>query len=188
MAFENILRPSARGVSQEQDITPKDPNANVIADMALGIPRGVEGFAQSIYDLADYATGDRLLPNYDERFLGKSKTTAGSFVESTSQFLTGFIPIVGQLGKASKASKALSAFSKSRPVVSNIGKGAVAGAGSDFLSFQAQEERLSNLIEQFPELNNPVTAYLAADDNDGEIEGRFKNVIEGLFIEAGMVG
>jgi hypothetical protein len=188
MAFENILRPSARGVSQEQDITPKDPNANVIADMALGIPRGVEGFAQSIYDLADYATGDKLLPNYDERFLGKSKTTAGGFVEGTSQFLTGFIPIVGQLGKVSKASKALSAFSKSRPVVSNIGKGAVAGAGSDFLSFQAQEERLSNLIEQFPELNNPVTAYLAADDNDGEIEGRFKNVIEGLFIEAGMVG
>lgn len=188
MAFENILRPTARGATQEKQLAPKDPNASVIADMALGIPRGIEGFAQSIYDIADYATGDKLLPDYDERFLGKSKTTAGGFVEGTAQFMTGFIPMVGQLSKVSKASKALSALQKSRPIVSNVGKGAIAGAGSDFISFQAQEQRLSNLIEEFPELSNPVTAYLAADDDDGEIEGRFKNVIEGLFIEAGMVG
>ena len=34
-----------------------------------------------------------------------------------------------------------------------------------------------------PALKNPVTEYLAADGEDGEIEGRLKNVIEGLFIK-----
>ena len=55
-----------------------------------------------------------------------------------------------------------------------------AGAIADFSMFQAQEERLSNLIETFPSLNNPISEYLAADADDGEIEGRLKNTLEGL--------
>jgi hypothetical protein len=51
-----------------------------------------------------------------------------------------------------------------------------------FIAFDAQEERLSNLINTFPALRNPVTDFLEADGDDGEIEGRFKNSLEGLGI------
>jgi hypothetical protein len=185
MAFENIAKPLARGTLPNEE----DKKNKIFSggDTLMAIPRGVEGFAQSLYDLADYAAADTL-PNWDKRFLGKSETMVGGFVEGTTQFLTGFIPVAGQLGKLSKANKALNAFSKARPVTSQVTKAATAGAVSDFVSFQAQEERLSNLLNEFPQLANPVTEYLAADKDDGEIEGRFKNVIEGLFLEAGMVG
>ena len=185
MAFENIAKPLARGTLPNEE----DKKNKIFSggDTLMAIPRGVEGFAQSLYDLVDYAAADTL-PNWDKRVLGKSETMVGGFVEGTTQFLTGFLPVVGQLGKISKANKALNAFSKARPVTSQVTKAATAGAVSDFVSFQAQEERLSNLINEFPELANPVTEYLAADKDDGEIEGRFKNVIEGLFLEAGMVG
>lgn len=185
MAFENIAKPLARGTLPNEE----DKKNKIFSggDVLMAIPRGVEGFAQSLYDLFDYAAADTL-PNWDKRLLGKSETMVGGFVEGTTQFLTGFIPVAGQLGKISKANKALNAFSKARPVTSQVTKAATAGAVSDFLSFQAQEERLSNLINEFPQLANPVTEYLAADKDDGEIEGRFKNVIEGLFLEAGMVG
>lgn len=185
MALDDITRPLARGtIPDEENKKNKIFNAG---DTLMAIPRGVEGFAQSLYDLVDYAAADSL-PDWDKRLLGKSETMVGGFVEGTTQFLTGFLPVVGQLSKFQKASKALSAFAKARPVTSQVTKAATGGAISDFLSFQAQEERLSNLINEFPELANPVTEYLAADKDDGEIEGRFKNVIEGLFLEAGMVG
>ena len=185
MAFENIAKPLARGTLPNEE----DKKNKIFSggDTLMAIPRGIEGFAQSLYDLVDYAAADTL-PNWDKRLLGKSETMVGGFVEGTTQFLTGFIPVAGQLGKLSKANKALNAFSKARPVTSQVTKAATAGAVSDFISFQAQEERLSNLINEFPQLANPVTEYLAADKDDGEIEGRFKNVIEGLFLEAGMVG
>ena len=38
----------------------------------------------------------------------------------------------------------------------------------------------------YPSLKNPVTEFLQAEDTDGEFEGRLKNVVEGLFIEAGI--
>ncbi len=44
------------------------------------------------------------------------------------------------------------------------------------------EERLSNLIQQFPELANPVTEYLQAKPDDKAAEGRLKNSLEGLLI------
>lgn len=185
MAFQNIAKPLARGTLPNEE----DKKNKIFSggDTLMAVPRGVEGFAQSLYDLADFAVADTL-PDWDKRFLGKSETMVGGFVEGTTQFLTGFIPVAGQLGKISKANKALNAFSKARPVTSQVTRAATAGAVSDFVSFQAQEERLSNLINEFPELANPVTEYLAANKDDGEIEGRFKNVIEGLFLEAGMVG
>ena len=64
-------------------------------------------------------------------------------------------------------------------------RGAVAGLGADFTAFDPHEERLSDLIESGPEwVRNPVTAYLAADEDDGVLEGRMKNALEGLLVGA----
>ena len=62
------------------------------------------------------------------------------------------------------------------------GKGMIAGSVTDFVVFNPHEERLSNLIQQFPELANPVTEYLQAKPDDKAAEGRLKNSLEGLLI------
>lgn len=57
---------------------------------------------------------------------------------------------------------------------------ALKGAIANFAVFDPHQNRLSNLIQQFPALQNPVTAYLASDSTDNAAEGRFKNSLEGL--------
>jgi|DEB0MinimDraft_10_1074344.scaffolds.fasta_scaffold01324_2 hypothetical protein len=144
-----------------------------IAGDVLAAPfRGIEGAFQGAYNLADYLSFD-VLPDYDTRFLGTSKTMAGGAVEGISQFATGFIPLFGLAGKAGRLAKA-----------GTVTKGVVAGAATDFTFFNGQEARLSNLIQQVPELQNPVTEFLAYDEDEGELEGRMKNVLEGLGLEA----
>jgi len=144
-----------------------------IAGDVLAAPfRGIEGAFQGAYNLADYLAFD-VLPDYDTRFLGTSKTMAGGAVEGISQFATGFIPLFGLAGRAGALAKAGTAT-----------KAVVAGAATDFTFFNGQEARLSNLIQQVPELQNPVTEFLAYDGDESELEGRMKNVLEGLGLEA----
>ena len=168
--------------------------------------RGIEGGIKGLYDFADFVVGD-VLPDYDTRFLGTSNTMAGSFVEGMAQFATGFVPgvgILGRVGRVANARKYLGAnvankiarggklsHQEARKLAKNtklrrFGDNLAAGVATDFLMFDAQEERLSNLLYQYPELQNPVTEYLQATEEDGEIEGRFKNALEGIFIEAGV--
>jgi len=168
-----------------------------LKDVAMAPLRGVEGFAQSLYNLGDFVVGDAL-PNWDRRFLGKSESTVGGFVEGATQFLTAFIPVGGLLGKAGqglgliqKGAKgmefagALANAGSKIQTTAKIGKEVLRGGIADFVAFDGQDQRLSNLIESVPALKNPVTEYLQASPDDNEIEGRFKNVIEGLFLEAG---
>ena len=178
MAIDDFLNATPR--STQQTPNPQE-DANMFTDVLAAPFRGVEGAVQSLYDLADFATGDDLLPDYDTRFLGRSKTFAGGMVEGVSQFMTGFIPVAGQLskvGKLSTAAKGLKGARGARKL--NLKGNMAAGAVADFSMFQAQEDRLSNLIETFPTLSNPISDYLAADEDDGEIEGRLKNTLEGL--------
>lgn len=50
------------------------------------------------------------------------------------------------------------------------------GAAADFAAFDPHEERLSNLAEDY---GIPFAEYLAADEEDGVIEGRIKQALEG---------
>jgi hypothetical protein len=130
--------------------------------------------------LADYITGD-ILPDWDTRLLGRSQTMAGGMVEGMSQFMTGFVPIFGAVSKAGALAKAGQATTRAAKLLkSSTARSAIAGMAADFTVFSEQEQRLSNLLQQFPELQNPVTEFLAADEDDGVMEGRFKNALEGL--------
>lgn len=157
----------------------EDPS--VFLDVLAAPFRGVEGALQSAYGLGDYVLGD-ILPDWDTRFLGQSQTVAGGIVEGASQFLTGFIPIFGQVGRvgavAGKVAKAGSLTQKAAQ--SRAVQSAVAGIATDFTVFSEQEQRLSNLIQQHPGLANPVTEFLATKEDDSVIEGRLKNALEGL--------
>lgn len=90
-------------------------------------------------------------------------------VEGAAEFATGFIG-------AGRVLKAVKPITK----VGVLAKGAVQGAIADFSAFDPHQERLSNLVENFPILKNPVTAFLAAKDGDSAIEGRLKQTLEGL--------
>ena len=96
------------------------------------------------------------------------KTVTGQGVRSITQFLTGFIP----------AGKLL----KGVGVVGNIKRSAGAGAIADAAVFDAHEARLSDIMQEVPALENPISEYLASDPNDTEAQGKFKNAVEGLII------
>ena len=201
---ENFAGTAAR--SADKPFQNQAPDVFSIEDTAMAPLRGIEGGVKGFYDFVDFVVGDNL-PDYDTRFFGTSNTMIGGFVEGIAQFATGFVPVVGQLGKVgrianarkflgpsvakrlaqggrltAKEAKKLSKSTKMR----RYGDALAAGVASDFLMFDAQEARLSNLLYQYPKLQNPVTEYLQSTGDDGEIEGRFKNVLEGLFLEAGV--
>lgn len=157
---------------------------SVIGDVLMGIPRGLEGAVQDVWGLADTVAFD-LLPDYDERLFGESQTAAGSLSEGVVNFLAGFIPVAGAVGKLGKVGRALKLTKQvgdaSRLTI--LGE-AAAGAITDLAVFGGREQRLSNLIQEFPILENPVTEFLAASEDDSEITGRLKNVLEGLALGA----
>jgi hypothetical protein len=168
-------------------LQPEDPS--VIADVAAAPFRGIEGAIQSTYNFADFVLRDAL-PDYDNRFLGKSETIAGSLVEGVSQFLVPYAGIAKGVKAASQLGRVGKAFTRKNKKGKDVlnWKGILASeTATDFIAFDAQEERLSNLINSFPALRNPVTEFLEAKEDDGEIEGRLKNSLEGLGL-TGAVG
>lgn len=100
--------------------------------------------------------------------IGAPKSVTGSMVKGVAQFLTG-------MKGADKLLKAGGVVN-----TTNYSASALKGAIANFAAFDPHQNRLSNLIEQFPALQNPVSAFLASDPADNAAEGRFKNALEGL--------
>lgn len=161
----------------------EDTGVNLGADIGLGIVRGGIDAVKDVYGLLDFVTFDAL-PDWNINPLGDSQTTAGKIFQGASNFLTGFIPGMaavrgaGVAAKATKIAKAAGMGAKAAGIAGEAVAAGVAGAATDFLVFDGQEERLSNLIQDTA-LANPVTEFLAADEEDSELVGRLKNVIEG---------
>lgn len=98
-------------------------------------------------------------------------TVTGKLIEGITQFAVGFKG-VDKLAKVGKVKDAVTATGK---VAQSVGKGTLA----DLLAFDQHEQRLSNVIQQVPALQNPVTEYLQARPDDGFAEGKFKQAVEG---------
>jgi len=153
--------------------------------------RGIEGAVQDTYNFVDEVVFRDALADYDQRLLGESRTAVGGVIEGFSNFLTGFVPVVGVIGRIGKlgrainlttrAEKALRAAGRTRAALATrIGRDAAAGVIADFAVFDGHEERFSNFVQEYPVFANPVTELLAADEDDTEAEGRLKNAVEGL--------
>ena len=110
----------------------------------------------------------------------QSDATLGRVTEGISQTVVGFVA-GGRVLKGLGVGKAATTGGK-------IVKGAAQGMIGDFMAFDGNEERLSNLIESVPELRNPVTAFLAADEESPELAGRLKNTLEGLGVGSAFEG
>jgi hypothetical protein len=102
----------------------------------------------------------------------KPETLAGNMTEGVSRFITGFA------GPA----KFLKGAGLSGSLIKTSLRGFGAGAVADLTVFDPNEGRLSDMLVEFdsPLLNNAVTQYLATDESDSEMEGRLKNVLEGM--------
>lgn len=197
-------RRRALTVNRQGEVVPKDDSKGVLdvigdvaSDIGSGIietPRqiigGARDAAQETIELAG-SLGDWLdenvldlgqlsdigigeegtepeLPTVDE-----PRSTTGGLVRGMAQFLSGF----AMGNKALKGVKAVGTGAK-------IGKAMGAGAIADATVFDPHEARLANLVQEFPALQNPVSEFLAAAPDDTEVEGRFKNALEGLGLGA----
>ena len=99
---------------------------------------------------------------------------AENMTEGASRFVTGFIG----------PNKFFKAVGLGGGIVKTGLRGMAAGGVSDLTVFDPNEGRLSDMLVEFDStvLNNAVTQYLATDEDDTEMEGRLKNVLEGMLI------
>lgn len=108
------------------------------------------------------------------------------FGGSFSRDIAGFsIPFLG----FSKVAKVANVVTKIKPAKTLVGKitqsvafGAAVGTVAEQFAFSPYETRISNLVESFPTLANPITEYLAANDADSEEQARLKMLFEGGLI------
>lgn len=195
----DTVRWQSAGVRQAMD-TAESLSGRVARDIGLGVietPRAVVGGARDaaqafaldpINKLANWLEsqvplggfeidGDGIRyvdkvesPDFGLPEVSKPDSNTGNMVRGLSQWLTGFF-IPGKYAvKGWKTATKLGA----------TGKAAVQGVVTDFAAFDEHEKRLSDFVQQYPELQNPITEYLAANPEDGFAEGRFKNAMEGL--------
>jgi len=209
--FFNEEKRNYEKIQPKQSGLVKDPKEDdfgfwrTVGDMTLSIPQGVvnaieeqgDFLDENIVSLGGIEFGDKdgklsfkdFIPQYvspkrwkegkysEERQLPlfyKPKTLAGNITEGVSRFITGFYTP--------------NKFLKGAGLVGGFGvtalRGMSAGAVADLTVFDPNEGRLSDMLVEFdsPVLNNAVTQYLATDTEDTEMEGRLKNVLEGMII------
>lgn len=66
-------------------------------------------------------------------------------------------------------------------IANNSFGGLVSGAIADFTLYR-QEEEEGHLADVFGDTDNPIIGYLQTKEDDTELEGRFKNAIEGIIL------
>lgn len=179
-----------------------------VKDILAAPLRGAEGLVQSTYGLIDWATGDALLPDYKRRFFGESQTLVGGLLEGITQFAIGWgttglalkaIGAAGKLGAFGKAAGALDELAGAgfvqgagvRGVAQTIGASTAKGALVDFWAFSGTEGRMTDVLAQYDTLREaPVVGalidFLETEEDDTELEGRLKNVLEGAGIGLGV--
>lgn len=108
------------------------------------------------------------------------ESVTGSFIKDISQFMLGFKGLDKLLKVGVLAKEIPGGISKASKFFETVSKGALA----DMAVFGEHEQRLSNLVESVPALQNPITDYLKADENDSLAEAKFKQGVEGLLVGA----
>ena len=166
---ENIISAGGFEFNKLQALTLTDPVAakkyyeETKASFRDFIPRFVPPSKWKSEDYSDR----RQLPEFH-----KPKTAVGNITEGMARFITGMVG----------PNKFFKAVGLTGTVAKTGARGLGSGAVSDLTVFDPNEGRLSDMLIEFnsPVLNNAVTQYLATDENDTEMEGRLKNVVDGM--------
>ncbi len=148
-----------------------------------GVPLPAYDFTQDKLLNADEVLKERekrIDQGLDESFIDipttdDPDTLAGGLTRGVVQFATGYVGV----GKFTRLKKLKWLKNK------NFTRASIQGAGADVLVFDENMARFSDFINEYaPILSNPVTEYMAADEEDGFAEGRLKNALEGLMLGA----
>ncbi len=135
----------------------------------------VRDTAQSTLDLAKDVTKLKTGVDLKPYVLPEVKEPTNLPLSMTRDVAGFMIPYAG-LSRYYKAGKA------AQTMAGKIGQAAVKGSVAEQFAFNPDEERLSNLVQKYPNLQNPVTEYLQANPNDPIAEKRFKMALEGTGI------
>lgn len=159
-----------------------------VADGVKGVWNGavgaVEETGQFVWDVGNAVglTDEEYFPGHDafESVKFETRTAVGDITSTITSVGLGML----LAGKFLRAKNLLQGGGK----LTTFARGALTGAFADTVMVDPEEDRLSNLFQSFPALENPITEYLAADEDDGRLEGRMKNAVEGLLLGAAMEG
>ncbi|MGL5918130.1 MAG: hypothetical protein ACRCYM_02685, partial [Cetobacterium sp.] len=161
---------SSAKVVEDTVAEPKKEDRGFAEDVLVhGVLGGVEQAGRGLYSTvkagAELAGAE--LPELGKPLISEAEGITGQITRDVTQFGLGFVGGLGLLKAAGVATK-LAPVAKEM-VASAIGTGVVADPTA---------ARLSNLIQKYPHLENPITEYLAQDDTDGTLESKFKASLE----------
>ena len=105
-----------------------------------------------------------------EEAIPDTETVVGSFVEGMAQFATSF------------------ALTRRATGIGGVKGGFINGAIADATAFDPYEENISNLLNTYPFLKNPITEALAIDEDANAFENRLRNAGEGFIIGGALEG
>ena len=156
---------------------------NLIRRVFIGAAKDT---AQGSVDFVNYL-GDKWFderPFEDVKFERIPEPTyfGGSFSRDILGFAAPFLGFSKAASGLNLITKIPKATTKTGAVTQFVAKNATIGALAEQFAFSPYETRLSNLVESFPTLANPITEYLQATDQDSEDKARFKMAIEGALI------
>lgn len=152
------------------DAVPERPEVSPLTrDIITAVPGGM-------LDAADQAASliglDQFVPD-----LPPAQTGPGTVGRGIVQFLTGFFPVL----------RAVQGVSKAKSLGGRLFESELSAILAGQAVLDPHQERLSNLVQEFPALQNPVTEFLAADPEDTEVEARLKMALEDLGL-GGVIG
>jgi hypothetical protein len=94
-----------------------------------------------------------------EKMVREPQTATGTFIKDIGEFTIGMATAGKLFGVANKTFQ---------------------GGVAAWTVFDPQKGRLSDLIQKYPALRNPVTNFLKSDPGDSAMESRLKNAFEGV--------
>lgn len=187
-----LVRNPTTGEWDFPEEAPEDSGARSENAIGGSVLTGAAKAGFELNDLAHEIQGDPTKPEERSAFRQDIEAMSGEFAETTpvapvvedvSRFVTGMIG-VGKLLQPIKAVQKLKEGGKVAKTAYEIGRGAITGG----IVLDPHEERLSDLVQSYPALENPISEYLAADPNDSHMEGRLKNALEGIGMDLALVG
>ena len=118
--------------------------------------------------------------------VAQQKSITGQSIRYMAQFMAGF----GPFGKALNAAKevGLAADIAKGGKLAQAAKAVTAGALTDFAMFDAQQQKLGDLMAEVPGLKEVVPEFMKSSKNDTELTGRIKGALENAGLGAALEG
>lgn len=192
--------PSSAGLGASPDVSQAGSTGAI--NFATGMPSDIPldprlspeaavgaGMAQGIFAAKDFLTGGEVAPEDRSDFRKAIDAQVANeplglqFVSGVSQFAVGMLG-VGKLAGLTKLPEAAAAAGKAAKFAYDTGKAAVVGA----TFFDPHAGNIANLVQSVPALQNPVTGYLAAEKDDGDLLARAKNAMASIGMDLAVAG